>query len=88
MKMDDEKTILDKYPLYSGKTKYIKVNFLINLVWLAVVSWKIELLKKIVDLGDGFDNGVTDSKGTSIFGCTEMQSCMTIQCNSTAIQVM
>jgi hypothetical protein len=31
MKIDD-KIILDKYPLYSGKTKLINVNFLLNFV--------------------------------------------------------
>jgi hypothetical protein len=32
MKMDDKKIILDKYPSNSEKTKFIKVNFLMNLV--------------------------------------------------------
>jgi hypothetical protein len=32
MKMDVKKIILDKYPSYSGKTKFIKAIFLINFV--------------------------------------------------------
>jgi hypothetical protein len=38
--MDDKKIILDKYPSYSGKTKFITVIFLMNFVRVKRVTAK------------------------------------------------
>jgi hypothetical protein len=47
MKTDDKKIILDKYPSYSGKTKIIKANFLMNFVRLPTPTAKTKTARLV-----------------------------------------